>query len=87
MDAVRVAVLIDCDNISWQLGAAVLAEAAEKGTLGVSRRPQAGGQHRWVGAPVRAPYRAPLTRLAAGAAEGATHGEKRTLIDERPSWP
>jgi hypothetical protein len=33
----RVAVLIDCDNISWQLGAAVLAEAAGKGTLGVKR--------------------------------------------------
>jgi hypothetical protein len=36
-DATRVAVLIDCDNISWQLGAAVLAEAAGKGTLGVKR--------------------------------------------------
>ncbi len=36
-DAIRVAVLIDCDNISWQLGAAVLAEAAGKGTLGVKR--------------------------------------------------
>ncbi len=24
-EAIRVAVLIDCDNISWQLGAAVLA--------------------------------------------------------------
>jgi hypothetical protein len=36
-DALRVAVLIDCDNISWQLGAAVLAEAAGKGTLGVKR--------------------------------------------------
>jgi hypothetical protein len=35
--AIRVAVLIDCDNISWQLGAAVLAEAASKGTLGVKR--------------------------------------------------
>jgi hypothetical protein len=35
--AIRVAVLIDCDNISWQLGAAVLAEAAGKGTLGVKR--------------------------------------------------
>jgi len=35
--AVRVAVLIDCDNVSWQLGAAVLAEAAGKGTLGVKR--------------------------------------------------
>lgn len=35
--AMRVAVLIDCDNISWQLGAAVLAEAAGKGTLGVKR--------------------------------------------------
>lgn len=36
-DASRVAVLIDCDNISWQLGAAVLAEAAGKGTLSVKR--------------------------------------------------
>lgn len=36
-DPIRVAVLIDCDNISWQLGAAVLAEAASKGTLGVKR--------------------------------------------------
>jgi uncharacterized protein (TIGR00288 family) len=36
-DADRVAVLIDCDNISWQLGGAVLAEAAKKGTLGVKR--------------------------------------------------
>ena len=36
-DAIGVAVLIDCDNINWQLGAAVLAEAAEKGTLGVKR--------------------------------------------------
>jgi hypothetical protein len=35
--AIRVAVLIDCDNISWKLGAAVLAEAASKGTLGVKR--------------------------------------------------
>ena len=33
----RVAVLIDCDNISWQLGGAILAEAATKGTLGVKR--------------------------------------------------
>src|SRR4051812_50023716 len=36
-DGVRVAVLIDCDNISWQLGGAVLAEAAKTGTLGVKR--------------------------------------------------
>ena len=36
-DADRVAVLIDCDNISWQLGGAVLAEAAKTGTLGVKR--------------------------------------------------
>lgn len=35
--AIRVAVLIDCDNISWQPGATVLAEAAGKGTLGVKR--------------------------------------------------
>lgn len=36
-DAIRVAVLIDCDNISWQLGTVVLAEASSKGTLGVKR--------------------------------------------------
>ena len=36
-DSDRVAVLIDCDNISWQLGGAVLAEAAKTGTLGVKR--------------------------------------------------
>lgn len=36
-DSDRVAVLIDCDNISWQLGGAVLAEAAQTGTLGVKR--------------------------------------------------
>ena len=33
----RVAVLIDCDNISWQLSGAVLAEAAKKGTLSIKR--------------------------------------------------
>ncbi len=37
MDTNRVAVLIDCDNISWQLGGAVLAEAAKQGTLGIKR--------------------------------------------------
>jgi hypothetical protein len=36
-DTDRVAVLIDCDNISWQLGGAVLAEAAKKGTLSIKR--------------------------------------------------
>jgi uncharacterized protein (TIGR00288 family) len=36
-DADRVAVLIDCDNISWRLGGAVLAEAAKKGTLSIKR--------------------------------------------------
>jgi len=36
-DTDRVAVLIDCDNISWQLGGAVLAEAAKQGTLGIKR--------------------------------------------------
>lgn len=36
-DSDRVAVLIDCDNISWQLGGAVLAEAAKTGTVGVKR--------------------------------------------------
>lgn len=33
----RVAVLIDCDNISWQRAAAVVAEAATHGVLGVKR--------------------------------------------------
>lgn len=36
-DTDRVAVLIDCDNVSWQLGDAVLAEAAKTGTLSVKR--------------------------------------------------
>lgn len=36
-DTDRVAVLIDCDNISWQLGGAVLAEAAKQGTLSIKR--------------------------------------------------
>jgi uncharacterized protein (TIGR00288 family) len=36
-DTDRVAVLIDCDNISWQLGGAVLAEAATKGILSIKR--------------------------------------------------
>jgi hypothetical protein len=36
-NADRVAVLIDCDNTSWQLGAAALAEAATQGTLSVRR--------------------------------------------------
>jgi hypothetical protein len=33
----RVAVLIDCDNISWQLAEAVLADAAKTGTLSIKR--------------------------------------------------
>lgn len=33
----RVAVLIDCDNISWQLARFVIAEAAKHGTLSVKR--------------------------------------------------
>lgn len=33
----RVAVLIDCDNISWQRAAAIIAEAATHGVLGVKR--------------------------------------------------
>ena len=37
MDTDRVAVLIDCDNISWQLCGAVLAEAAKTGTLSIKR--------------------------------------------------
>lgn len=33
----HVAVLIDCDNISWQLAKSVIAEAAKHGTLSVKR--------------------------------------------------
>jgi hypothetical protein len=33
----RVAVLVDCDNTSWRLGEAVLAEAATHGTLSIKR--------------------------------------------------
>ena len=35
--AARVAVLIDCDNISWQRAAAVMVEAATHGVVGVKR--------------------------------------------------
>ena len=35
--AARVAVLIDCDNISWQRAVAVMAEAATHGVVGVKR--------------------------------------------------
>jgi hypothetical protein len=36
-DSVRVAVLIDCDNISHQWAGAVLGETAKHGTLGIKR--------------------------------------------------
>lgn len=37
VQAARVAVLIDCDNVSWQRAAAIIAEAATHGVLGVKR--------------------------------------------------
>src|SRR3954462_13415948 len=36
-DEARVAVLIDCDNISWQGAGEILAETATHGTLSVKR--------------------------------------------------
>lgn len=36
-DEVRVAVLIDCDNVSWKLSKEILAETAKHGTLGIKR--------------------------------------------------
>lgn len=35
--ATRVAVLIDCDNVSWQRAAAITAEAATHGVVGIKR--------------------------------------------------
>ena len=35
--AARVAVLIDCDNVSWQRAAAIISEAATHGVLGIKR--------------------------------------------------
>lgn len=37
MSAARVAVLIDCDNVSWQRAAVIIAEAATHGVLGTKR--------------------------------------------------
>jgi uncharacterized LabA/DUF88 family protein len=54
----RVAVLIDCDNISWQRAAAVVAEAATHGVLGVKR-----GYGDW-GSPNLSGWRRQLTPLA-----------------------
>jgi hypothetical protein len=36
-DDARVAVLIDCDNISWRLASAIFAETARHGTLSIKR--------------------------------------------------
>jgi hypothetical protein len=33
----RLALLIDCDNVSWQRAAAVTAEAATHGLVGIKR--------------------------------------------------
>lgn len=55
---VRVAVLIDCDNISWQRAAAVMTEAATHGVVGVKR-----GYGDW-GSPYLARWREQLPRLA-----------------------
>ena len=54
----RVAVLIDCDNVSWQRAAAITAEAATHGLLGVKR-----GYGDW-GSQYLKGWRSVLTRLA-----------------------
>ncbi|MBF4766619.1 NYN domain-containing protein [Nocardioides agariphilus] len=56
--AARVALLIDCDNVSWQRAAAVTAEAATHGVLGVKR-----GYGDW-GSQYLKGWRAVLTSLA-----------------------
>ena len=56
--ASRVAVLIDCDNISWQRAPGVVAEAATHGVLGVKR-----GYGDW-GNPNLSGWRHQLTPLA-----------------------
>jgi hypothetical protein len=56
--AARVALLIDCDNVSWQRAAAVIAEAATHGLLGVKR-----GYGDW-GNPYLKGWRSVLTTLA-----------------------
>lgn len=54
----RVAVLVDCDNVSWQRAAAVIAEAATHGVLGVKR-----GYGDW-GSPQLTRWRQQLVPLA-----------------------
>ncbi len=54
----RVAVLIDCDNVSWQRGPAIIAEAATHGVLGVKR-----GYGDW-GSNLLSGWRKHLTALA-----------------------
>lgn len=54
----RVAVLIDCDNISWQRATAIVTEAASHGVLGVKR-----GYGDW-GSPNLSGWRRQLTPLA-----------------------
>ena len=54
----RVAVLIDCDNISWQRAPAVMAEAATHGVVGVKR-----GYGDW-GSPYLMRWREQLAGLA-----------------------
>lgn len=55
---VRVAVLIDCDNVSWQKAAAIAAEAATHGLVGVKR-----GYGDW-GSSYLKGWRSVLVRLA-----------------------
>ncbi|GAA2470844.1 NYN domain-containing protein [Terrabacter carboxydivorans] len=54
----RVAVLLDCDNVSWQRASAVIAEAATHGVLGVKR-----GYGDW-GSPHLSRWRQQLVPLA-----------------------
>lgn len=54
----RVAVLIDCDNVSYQRGHAIMAEAQTHGVLGLKR-----GYGDWGSAPLGG-WRLRLTDLA-----------------------
>lgn len=54
----RVAVLVDCDNVSWQKAEAIAAEAATHGIVGVKR-----GYGDW-GSPFLRGWRSVLVRLA-----------------------
>ena len=56
--SLRVALLIDCDNVSWQQATAIAAEAATHGVVGVKR-----GYGDW-GSPYLKGWRSVLTSLA-----------------------